>query len=51
MPAAAALLLCAIVGIADGDTLTARCASSGAAAATTIKVRLAEIERAKAGLY
>ena len=38
MPAAAALLLCAIVGITDGDTLTARCQ------AQTIKVRLAEID-------
>ena len=38
MPAAAALLLCTIVGITDGDTLTARCESQ------TIKVRLAEID-------
>ena len=38
MPAAAALLLCTIVGITDGDTLTARCK------AQTIKVRLAEVD-------
>ena len=38
LPAAAALLLCVIVGITDGDTLTARCE------AQTIKVRLAEVD-------
>ena len=38
VPAATALLLCAIVGITDGDTLTARCD------AQTIKVRLAEVD-------
>jgi endonuclease YncB( thermonuclease family) len=38
VPGSAALLLCAIVGITDGDTLTARCE------AQTIKVRLAEVD-------
>ena len=38
----AALLFCAVVGISDGDTLTARCRTQ--AASTTIKVRLAEID-------
>lgn len=39
MPAVAALLLCAVVGVTDGDTLTARCDGAG-----TLKVRLAEID-------
>jgi endonuclease YncB( thermonuclease family) len=43
VPPAAALLLCAIVGITDGDTLTARCESQ------TIKVRLAEIDAPENG--
>ena len=43
MPAAAALLLCAIVGITDGDTLTARCETQ------MIKVRLAEIDAPEKG--
>jgi micrococcal nuclease len=34
----AALLLCLVVGIADGDTLTARCDSQ------TVTIRLAEID-------
>ena len=38
----AALLLCAVVGISDGDTLTARCKTGPRS--TTIKVRLAEID-------
>ncbi len=38
----AALLFCAVVGISDGDTLTARCKTPPASA--TIKVRLAEID-------
>jgi endonuclease YncB( thermonuclease family) len=38
MPATAALLLCVVVGITDGDTLTARCD------AQTIKVRLSEVD-------
>src|SRR5262245_34990482 len=44
MPALAALLVCAVVGITDGDTLTARCEPTGYAPAQTIKVRLAEID-------
>jgi endonuclease YncB( thermonuclease family) len=43
VPAAAALLLCVIVGITDDDTLTARCQ------AQTIKVRLAEIDAPEKG--
>jgi endonuclease YncB( thermonuclease family) len=45
----AALLICTVVGISDGDTLTARCKTDRAP--TTIRVRLAEIdapERAQA---
>jgi endonuclease YncB( thermonuclease family) len=38
----AALLLCTVVGISDGDTLVARCKAGTAPA--TIKVRLAEID-------
>lgn len=41
MPAGAALL-CFVIGIADGDTLTARCET--AAGLENIKVRLAEID-------
>ncbi len=37
-----ALLLCVVVAISDGDTLTARCQNGRAS--TTIKVRLAEID-------
>ena len=42
MPAAA-LLLCVIVGVVDGDTLTARCETQ------MIKVRLAEIDAPEKG--
>ena len=38
----AALLICSVVGISDGDTLTARCATDGAP--QTITVRLAEVD-------
>ena len=38
MAATLALLTCLVVGIADGDTLTAKCPDS------TIKIRLAEID-------
>ena len=38
MPTIAALLLCTVVGVSDGDTLTARCN------AQTITVRLAEVD-------
>src|SRR5215510_10587971 len=44
MTGLSALLLCAVVGITDGDTLTARCDATSAAPAQTIKVRLAEID-------
>ena len=44
MPAVSALMLCVVVGIADGDTLTARCPSAIDASLQTIKVRLAEID-------
>jgi len=37
-----ALLLCAVVGISDGDTLTVRCKTERAP--RTLKVRLAEID-------
>lgn len=40
--AAAELLLCLIVGIADGDTLTARCGTEGQY--QQVKIRLAEID-------
>lgn len=40
--AAAELLICLIVGIADGDTLTARCGEPGEF--QQVKVRLAEID-------
>lgn len=39
-----ALLLCVVVGISDGDTLTARCDGAG-----TIKVRLAEVDAPEHG--
>ena len=40
--AAAELLICLIVGISDGDTLTARCGEPGEF--QQVKVRLAEID-------
>jgi endonuclease YncB( thermonuclease family) len=42
MPAAAALLICVVVGISDGDTLTARCEVGRGL--KTFKVRLREID-------
>ncbi len=42
--AASAVLACVIVGVSDGDTLTARCESTTETAAQTLKVRLAEID-------
>ncbi|MBE7416704.1 MAG: thermonuclease family protein [Ideonella sp.] len=39
MPFGSALLLCIVVGITDGDTLTARCEAAG-----TLSVRLAEVD-------
>jgi endonuclease YncB( thermonuclease family) len=44
MPATTALLLCVIVSISDGDTVTARCNASDGPSTRTIKVRLAEID-------
>lgn len=44
MPIAAAVLSCLIVGIADGDTLTARCDAAAGQLKQTIRVRLAEID-------
>jgi endonuclease YncB( thermonuclease family) len=46
MPAAA-LLACLVIGVADGDTLTARCETP--AGAENIKVRLAEIDAPEKG--
>ena len=42
-----ALLLCLVVGISDGDTLTSRCDTNKGA--ETIKVRLAEIDAPERG--
>src|SRR4051794_36866916 len=39
-----ALLLCVVVGMTDGDTLTARWAGTTELSAQTIKVRLVEID-------
>jgi endonuclease YncB( thermonuclease family) len=47
MAALAQLLTCLVVGIADGDTLTARCQADGRT--ETIKVRLAEIDAPESG--
>ena len=44
MPAVPALLFCVVVGISDGDTLTARCHSATDANAQMVKVRLAEVD-------
>ena len=44
MIASTVLLGCMIVGISDGDTLTARCEAQADRAAVTLKVRLAEID-------
>jgi micrococcal nuclease len=44
MPAVSALLLCIVVGVSDGDTLTARCHSSTDAPVQMLKVRLAEVD-------
>jgi len=38
------VLFCLVVGITDGDTLTARCDSAADAPAQTIKVRLAQVD-------
>lgn len=39
-PGLASLLLCAVVGISDGDTLTVRCEAQ----AQTLRVRLAQVD-------
>jgi endonuclease YncB( thermonuclease family) len=44
MPAVSAVLFCVVVGITDGDTLTARCDPAADVPAKTIKVRLAEVD-------
>ena len=44
MSIAALVLSCLVVGIADGDTLTARCGEALGPAQQTVKVRLAEID-------
>ena len=46
MPQAVAILVCLVVGISDGDTLTARCES--AEGPQTHRVRLAEIDAPEA---
>jgi endonuclease YncB( thermonuclease family) len=46
MPAGA-VLLCLVIGIADGDTLTARCETP--AGMENIKVRLAEVDAPEKG--
>ena len=46
MPAASTALLCLVIGITDGDTLTARCDT--AERAQNVKVRLAEIDAPEA---
>lgn len=49
MPATlSAAVLCLVVGIQDGDTLTARCPDA-AGAATAVRVRLAEIDAPERG--
>lgn len=46
MPQVAAALLCLVIGISDGDTLTARCDTPDGA--QNVKVRLAEIDAPEA---
>ena len=47
MPIGLALLLCTVVGVADGDTLTARC--QGGEKQNAIVIRLAEIDAPERG--
>jgi endonuclease YncB( thermonuclease family) len=42
--AAGAVLACVIVGVSDGDSLSARCEGIADAGAQTLKIRLAEID-------
>ena len=41
---AAAMFFCLVVGISDGDTLTAQCEAQAHGKAVTLKVRLSEID-------
>jgi endonuclease YncB( thermonuclease family) len=43
------VLTCLIVGVVDGDTLTARCEATGTAAPQTMTVRVAEIDAPERG--
>jgi endonuclease YncB( thermonuclease family) len=45
----AAALLCIVVGIIDGDTLTSRCEAQADLPAQTLKIRLAEIDAPEKG--
>lgn len=49
MPVLSAALVCLVVGVSDGDTLTARCEAQADQPAQTIKVRLAEIDAPERG--
>lgn len=42
MPSSAAVLLCLVIGVSDGDTITARCETPQGT--QNIKVRMAEID-------
>src|SRR5262245_34431602 len=44
-----ALLMCTVVGVTDGDTLTARCDATRALPEQTVRVRLAEIDAPEQG--
>ena len=44
-----AVLICLVVGIADGDTLTARCEAQADQPTQTLKIRLAEIDAPEKG--
>ena len=44
MPIVSAALLCLVIGVTDGDTLTARCDAAADSSTQWIRVRLAEID-------
>jgi endonuclease YncB( thermonuclease family) len=44
MPAVVALLTCIVVGVSDGDTLTARCKTTDPETVETTKIRLSGID-------